>query len=156
VGRRIDRRRHPDLNPCRFSLHVVWRDAERTAPVYKKNPLGLPSFIVGGAAISGLASALRNAGDFAGRTRVYTILAGVLIFLVFLMLAWAVLRGAAVARRRIELTTKEPMRALWDVVGRAGNPPKDPSVQFVIIALVVLSVAWLAIPIALIITFATG
>jgi len=75
------------------------------------------------------------------------ILAGVLA-VVFGGLAWAALYAASVARRRIRLSTDQPIRALWETIGACGNPPKDSSYDFAIYAIVLLTLTWLLVPLA--------
>ena len=68
-------------------------------------------------------------------------------------------KGAAVARRRIRLTTERPLAALWQTIGRCGKPPEDQARQFAIIALVVMLVGALVIPAAIafvVARFSTG
>ena len=38
------------------------------------------------------------------------------------------------------------MRALWDTIGAAGDPPRDHSYTFALVALILLALAALAIP----------
>ncbi|MEZ5169060.1 MAG: hypothetical protein R2695_22180 [Acidimicrobiales bacterium] len=60
--------------------------------------------------------------------------------------SWVILQGAAVARRRIVLTTEKPFRALYETIGRCGNPPGDASKQFALIAMILLIVGWALVP----------
>lgn len=145
----------PD-DPDRAPLRRARLDVERAANVYKAKALGLPSFLVGGAATTGLVSALRGAGDVAGRTRLYTIVAAVVLCVLFLVVAWAILRGAAVARRRIRMTVEKPLAALWETVGRCGAPPKDQARVFALAAIGVTALAGLVIPIGVLVAFARG
>jgi len=55
--------------------------------------------------------------------------------------------AAGVSRRRIRLTTELPARALWEVVGSAGDPPKDQSFLFAIIAIVLAVLSWVLVPV---------
>ena len=123
--------------------------AERLAPGFKRNPLGLPTFLLGGAVVSGLASAFRAVVALVSGNRVAAIAATVSLALVFGAAAWVILRGAAVARRRIKLTTEAPLQALWETIGRAGNPPKDQSRQFALYALILTAVSWIVIPLGI-------
>jgi hypothetical protein len=47
---------------------------------------------------------------------------------------------------RIRLSTEQPIKALYETVGACGNPPKDDSYNFAVIAIVLLVVAWIVIP----------
>jgi hypothetical protein len=124
-------------------------DATRVEPGYKGNPLGLPTFLLGGAVLSSIVSGLRALIDWAfkGGTGiiVFTALAGV----VFLGLAWCALHSAGVARRRIRLSTEQPMKALWETIGAAGNPPRDNSFDFAVYSIVLLVLAWVLVPLAI-------
>ena len=72
------------------------------------------------------------------------------LFAVLAAVSWIILRGSAVARRRIALTTDRPFRALYETIGRCGNPPKDQSKQFALISMILLAVSWILIPIGLV------
>jgi peptidoglycan/LPS O-acetylase OafA/YrhL len=58
--------------------------------------------------------------------------------LLVVFLAWAALYSAGVARRRIRLSTEQPISALWETIGACGNPPRDSSYDFAVIAIVLL------------------
>ena len=60
-----------------------------------------------------------------------------------------IVRGAAVAHRRIQLTVEEPLAALYETTGRAGDPPNDQAGAFAIIAIILTIVALLVVPIGL-------
>ena len=44
------------------------------------------------------------------------------------------------------MTTEQPLETLYDVVGSAGDPPRDIAVAFALGAIVVLVLIWLIIP----------
>ena len=79
-------------------------------------------------------------------------MATALVFLLAVLGAFVILRGAAVAHHRIDMTTDRPVAALYSVIGRAGKPPNDQSGTFAIIALVLMVLAVLVIPVGLAIT----
>jgi hypothetical protein len=124
-------------------------DAARVEPGYKGNPLGVPTFLLGGAVlssvVSGLQALVRWAIKGGAGIVVFTALAGLL----FLGLAWCALRSAGVARRRIRLSTEQPMKALWETIGAAGNPPRDNSFDFAVYSIVLLVLAWVLVPVAI-------
>jgi len=131
---------------CRPVLLQAHEDVERAKETFRGNPVGLPAFLLGGAVISTLGSLMRAAGEAAIGS---ALAASVGLFLVTLALgglAWAALRAAAVARRRIRLTIETPIDALWETVGRAGAPPKDQARQLAIYAIVVTAISWLVVP----------
>ncbi|MBA3289805.1 MAG: hypothetical protein H0U21_17635 [Acidimicrobiia bacterium] len=123
-------------------------DAALVEAGLKGRQLGLPAFLVGGAFISGTASIIQGMVRAAIGSRLGVILTGVGIALVLVALAWVALYAAAIARRRIRLSTDQSMGALWDTVGAAGTPPKDESYNFAIYAIVLTALAWVVIPLA--------
>jgi hypothetical protein len=140
-------------SPERRALQRARMDVERITPGFRGKVLGVPTFLLGGAFISTLLSAGRAAGETVTGNRLLIVLSTVLLLLLFLGAAWAALRGAAAARHRIKLTTDEPTKTLYAVVGAAGNPPKDQAVQFALFAIVGMAVAWLVIPAGLVVMF---
>lgn len=131
--------------------HVLLRRARINAiqveQGLRSNPIGLPGFLVGGAAISGVFSVVGKGlsaliKDDAGR-----IALGISLALVMLGLSWVALFAASVARRRIRLTTQQPVEVLYEVIGAAGNPPRDESYLFALVAIVFLLLAALAVPV---------
>ena len=70
-------------------------------------------------------------------------LAAVLIFAAF---AWILLRGAAVAHRRARLILRAPLEALWETIGAAGEPPRDDSMTFATVGILLTALAWFVTP----------
>ena len=56
---------YPSDDPSRMQMLRARLDAERVATTYKGNPIGVPTFLLGGAVISGAASGLRLVVDAA-------------------------------------------------------------------------------------------
>lgn len=137
----------------RLSLTRARTDAEQMVEALKAKELAVPTFLIGGALIPVLA-ALGRANGLLGSTAWATAFAvgGVLVSLVA---SWFILRGAALASRRIRLATAGPVKALWDAVGWCGNPPKDQTRTFVIVSLALTLGAWIIIPILIGIALAT-
>jgi hypothetical protein len=128
------------------SLRRARIEATRVEAGLKGNPIGLPAFLLTGAFVSGIASGLQGFARSAVSTPVGVVLTGLFIVLVLVALAWVALFSAGVARRRIRLSTDQPMRALWDTIGAAGKPPKDESYNFAAYAIVLIVLAWIVIP----------
>ncbi len=132
--------------------HVMLRrariDATRVEPAFRGNPLGLPTFLLGGAILSSVITALQSFLRWALDGALGIAVLTVILTLVFAGLAWSALYAAGVARRRIRLTTDQPMKALWETIGAAGNPPKDGSYSFAFIAIVLLVLVWVLVPLA--------
>ena len=135
----------PD-DPARLPLVRARLDAEKVAKTYQGNPIGVPTFVLGGAVVSGLASGLRYVADVALDSRLAAGLAVATAFIVLAMLSWMILRGAAVAHHRIRTTTEAPVRALWETIGRCGNPPEDDAQTFAVYAVILTVLGWLLIP----------
>jgi hypothetical protein len=71
----------------------------------------------------------------------------VLMFVVFGVLSSILLAGAAVAHRRSQLIMRQPLAALWETIGRCGNPPTDDSGLFATVALVLSALVWVLVPV---------
>jgi hypothetical protein len=134
--------------PERFMLRRARIDAERIMPTLKKNPLGVPTFLLGGAVLSSITSALGNAIESA-QTKIGLIIASVVLFVLLALITWAVLRGAAVARQRIKLSLDKPLNALWETIGACGKPPKDSAKAFALIATIVTVVSFVVLPLGI-------
>ena len=113
---------------------------------YKGDQLGVPTFLLGGALLSTVVSGLKAFIGWAISGVVGVIVFSLVVAVVFAGLAWAALYAAGVARRRIRLSTEQPIKALYETVGACGNPPNDDSYNFAIIAIVLLVLAWIVIP----------
>ena len=124
--------------------------ADRVAVGYKGRALGLPTFLLGGAIVSSIFGVLRATGEWVRSNRVLTVSASLVILPVLLGAAWCVLRGAAIARKRIHLTTEVPMKALYETLGGCGRPPKDDANKFALLSLVAMAVAWVVIPVGIV------
>lgn len=133
----------------RQRLFMAARDVRRVADTYKGNPVGVPTFLLGGAAISGVGSALRAGLDAALGNRFAAMGAVVLVTGLFGAIAWVIVRGAAVARRRIKLTVERPMEALWETIGRAGKPPEDQARTFALYGIALTALSWIVVPIGI-------
>lgn len=133
--------------------HVMLRrariDAGRVEAGYKGNPLGLPTFLLGGAVISTIASGISEFFTWAFKERTGAIVFAAVFVLLFAGMAWAALYSAGVARRRIRLCTDQPMKALWETIGACGNPPKDGSYDFAVYAIILLVLTFAVVPIAI-------
>lgn len=115
-------------------------DADRVAPTLRKNPIGVPAFLLGGAFIGSVLSTLGRAASTASSSRAGVVVLAVVAFVLTAALSWVVIRGAAVARHRIKLTLDSPLSALWETIGAAGRPPRDAARQFALIATVLPAV----------------
>ncbi len=131
-------------------------DAARVQHGLTDKPLGLPTFLLGGAAISGAFSGLQSAARSLLDSTVGKIVFGLVLGLVLLAAAWVVLYAAAVSRRRIRTSTDQPLRALYETIGACGTPPRDHSFNFAIYAIILLVLAWIVIPLVIWLVFTGG
>lgn len=113
---------------------------------FKGETLGLPTFLLGGAFLTTILSGLQGLFRSALDSKVGSIIGGLLLCIILGAVAWAALYGAAVSRRRIRLSTEQPMKALWETIGACGNPPRDSSYDFALYAIVLTLLAWIIVP----------
>ncbi len=142
----------PD-DPARPLLRRGRTDMERMLPAFKRNPLAIPGFLLGGAVLSSVLGALGNAVSAFTGGGPNAIIATTIFVLIGVLGAYVILKGAAVAHRRIDMTTDKPVAALYETIGRAGNPPNDKSGTFAIISIILLSIAMLLVPIGVALSF---
>lgn len=133
----------------RSLLYRARSEADGLIVVFKRREIGLPSFVIGGILVPIVLALVRliqglDLGSWWVAT--ITLVAGGLV--VWLISA-IILRGAAMASRRIRLATTAPLAALWDVLGSAGQPPRDQSRKFAVIAIMLTTLAWVVVPAAI-------
>jgi hypothetical protein len=116
---------------------------------FRSETLGLPTFLLGGAFLTTVLSGLQTVARNALNSGVGTIVFGSILALVLAAVSWAALYGAAVSRRRIRLSTDQPLQALWETIGACGKPPRDASYDFALYAIVLTVLAWIVIPFAI-------
>lgn len=142
----------PDEDDSRRLLRRGRVDIERVMPGFKRNPLAIPGVLLGGAFLSTIFGVLQDTVGLFGGSGWERIAATAVMFLLAVIAAYAILRGAAVAHHRIKMTTDQPVAALYDTIGRAGNPPNDRAGTFAIVAVVLMTLAFLVVPIGLALT----
>jgi hypothetical protein len=129
------------------------RDAERMVDALQTTELGLPSFLVAGAALPLVASIGRLTGLL--QSTLWATVVGVVGMLVALAASWVILRGAALASRRIRLATDASAQALWRAIGWCGAPPKNQTRTFVLVSVGLTVAAWIIVPVLVGIGLAT-
>ncbi|HUP74062.1 MAG TPA: hypothetical protein VM282_13565 [Acidimicrobiales bacterium] len=149
----------PLYKPDRFeqSHHVVMRALEvlyRNG--HRKGPVGLPTFLVGGAFASSMTGLLSNIGESGGSNKVLLLILAVVLYGLLVAFAYGVIRGAGIGCRRIKMALDRPLENLWEVVGAAGDPPKDHAKTFAVMSLVIMAVAAVAVPVIAAIVFFTS
>ena len=151
--RKLYARREANCVPGDPNRRMLWRarrDADLVFEGFKKNPIGVPSFLLGGAVFSAAISSVVNGLATGTSNRVGRLVVAILLFLLLGAVSWIILRGSAIARRRIAMTTDRPFKALYETIGRCGNPPKDQSKTFALIAMIILAVSWILVPLGII------
>lgn len=124
-------------------------DARRVQASANGSALGLPTFLLGGAALTSVASGLQSLARTAMDSTLGVSILGFITVFVLGALSWVALYSAGVARRRIRLSTDQPMKALWETIGAAGKPPRDESYNFAAYAIILLVLAWIVVPLAI-------
>jgi hypothetical protein len=134
--------------PERRMLARTRVEMDRLAPGYASGLSGLPTLLLGGAAVPiiGALSSRVLAINFADRAVVLFML--LILFVAFFALSWALLQGAGVAHRRARLIMQLPLAALWETIGHAGNPPQDDSTTYATVGIVLTALLWFLIPAA--------
>jgi hypothetical protein len=133
-------------SPAHVMLRRARINAVQVEQGLKSNPVGVPGFLLGGAALSGVFSLIGKGLSSAIEDGAGRLILGIVVGTVMLSLSWVAIYAASIARRRIRLTTQQPVQALWDTLGAAGDPPRDHSYHFALIALILLALSALAVP----------
>jgi hypothetical protein len=148
--RKLYARRQANCLPDDPNLRLLTRarrDADLVYEGFKKNPIGIPSVLIGVIVVG--AGTVGNLLVASVKEPLNRVIASVALFLVLAIISWVVLRGSAIARQRIVLTTEKPFDALYETIGRCGNPPRDQSKVFALIAMILLGVSWIVVPVGL-------
>jgi hypothetical protein len=131
--------------PERHELRRARLDAERMVDaLIKTKELALPAFLF--ALALPVAASLGRATGLLSSTPVAAAI-GVAGMLLALAASWFILRGAALASRRIRLATRGPLNALWNTIGWCGKPPKDQTRTFVLLSVGLTLGCWIIVPI---------
>ena len=131
----------------RRGLRRARLDAEGLVIVSTRREIGLPSFVLGGLLVPVVLSIGRLVSG-ALQSPVQATIAGLAGTLVMALISWAILRGAAMASRRIRLAATEPLAALWATIGWCGHPPRDQSRKLAFVAIALTALAWIVLPVA--------
>jgi len=129
---------------------LLWRarrDAVGLVEVFPRRGLGVPTFVIGGVAVPVSVSVGRLATG-ALQSPAQAVVVGLVGAAIVALLAQLILSGTAMASRRIRLATEGPLGALWQAIGWARRPPRDQSKTFAAVAIVLTSLAWIVIPVA--------
>ena len=123
-------------------------EAEGLREVFRRREIGLPSFVFGGVLLSVAATLWRAGQGVAFQNWWAAAITGVVGALIVLFVSWIVLRGAAMASRRIRLSSQGPLDDVWRAVGYCGHAPRDQSKRFAVLAISLTVAAWILLPLA--------
>ena len=136
------------LRPARF-------DATALVEIVRTREVGVPSFVIAGLLIPVAATAWRLMTGFTFENWWAALVIGLVGVAIGVGLSWIVLRGTAMASRRIRLALREPLAAVWTDIGNCGRPPRDGSRKFAIVAIVLMAGVWIVLPALVALAFAT-
>ena len=142
-------------SPDRAELRRARYDAEGLVTIFKRREIGLPSFVIGGLLIPIFATGWRLANGVAFEHWWGALATGLVTALFVVGVAWVILRGAALAGRRIRLSTRVPLEDVWRSVGNCGSPPRDKSRRFAVVAITLTVGAWIVLPAAVALALAS-
>jgi hypothetical protein len=130
-------------------------DAVALDVVFKRREIGLPTFVIGGVLIP-VGVSIWNLSSQVAVTNWWAAAAfGLVSALMVVGIAWVILRGAAMANRRIRLAADQPLRAVWNAVGNCGRPPANQSRKFAVIGIVLSVGAWIVLPVVIALALTT-
>jgi hypothetical protein len=120
-------------------------DAQALVEITRGREIGVPTFVIGGLLISAALSVWRLAS---GTVREWwiAVLTGAIGIAIGFLISWFVLRGAALASRRIRLSVAQPLRELWLSIGHCGGPPRNQSRRFAVVAISLTLAVWIVLP----------
>lgn len=130
-------------------------DAQALMEITKSREIGVPTFVLGGILIPTVLSLWRLVSGFTFEHWGVAVLVGVVGIGIGLGISWVVLRGAALASRRIRLALTEPLLTLWTTIGSCGSPPRDHSRRFAIVAIGLTVGVWIVLPLLVTLSLAS-
>lgn len=130
-------------------------DASALVEIMRSREIGVPSFVIAGLLLPLGASVWRIGSGFTFADWWVAALVGLVGVAIGVGLSWVVLRGTAMASRRIRLTVRDPLRELWTSIGWCGNPPVDRSRTFAFVAITLMVGVWMVLPTLVAIALAT-
>jgi hypothetical protein len=144
-----------DESPEVELLRKARLDAQALVEITKSREIGVPTFVIGAVLIPIGLSVWRLAS---GTIREWwvALLAGAAGVAIGFLISWFVLRGAALASRRIRLSVAQPLAELWQTVGHCGSPPKDQSRRFAVVAITLTLGVWIVLPLLVTLSLATS
>lgn len=108
--------------------------------------LGIPLFLISGAFLTGILSTLRAIVEPALHDRLLTVLLLMATVAILIGIGGVVLQGASIARMRLRMALKGPISTVYRTIGSTGKPPQDRCFLVAVGALVLFTLAMIAIP----------
>lgn len=136
----------PDDSPELKLLRPLRMDGDSLLEIARSRELGVPTFVIGALLIPLGATIYRITTGFAFQRWEAAAIVGAIGIAIGLGVSWVVLRGTAMASRRIRLSTRAPLEEVWKSVGYCGKPPKDRSRNFAIVAITLTIGVWIILP----------
>lgn len=127
-------------------LFYARRNLDRLDGRYRGDRFGVPTFIAGGAVFAAIFSGLGSLAESVLKRDLLLLVFSGLMLALLLAVGSGIVQAAGVAKRRIAMTTQRPMKTLHEVVGAAGQPPRDFAWLFGLGAVAILLVVWIIIP----------
>ena len=127
-------------------LRPARMDAQAVVEITRSREIGVPTFVIGGLLIPAGLSVWRLASGFSYEHWWVAAVVGAAGVLVGLGISWILLRGAALAGRRIRLSVADPLHELWLTIGWCGTPPRDQSRRFTVLAVSLTVGVWIVLP----------
>jgi len=129
-----------------YRLYVARRNLERLDARYRGDRFGIPLFLLSGAVFAAIASTLSGFVHQVFTSDLLIIGFALLLLAVLMAVGRGIAQGAGVAKRRIALTTGPAATDLYNVMGGAGQPPRDLARVFALGAVLSLLLLWVVIP----------
>jgi hypothetical protein len=127
-------------------LRPARMDAQALVEITRSREIGVPTFVIGGLLIPAGLSIWRLASGFSYDHWWVAVAVGAAGVLIGLGISWILLRGAALAGRRIRLSVADPLHEVWLSVGACGLPPRDQSRRFTFLAVTLTVGVWIVLP----------
>jgi hypothetical protein len=134
----------------RRSLARARIQVDRLSIGYRGGASGLPTVLVGGAALPVVASLARQFGAVKPGEAPFLV-GGAVFFVVFAMLAFVLLQGAGLAHRRVLVVSRQPLQALYETIGHCGRVPEDDSATIAAVAIGLTAITWFVVPVVVIV-----
>jgi hypothetical protein len=135
-----------DRSTERTTLRRARRDAEGLVVIMQGREVGVPSFVFVGVLIPVVLTIVRLGSGFSLDRWWMAVLVGLVSVAIGVGMSWILLRGTAMASRRIRLAAHERVGALWRSIGWCGTPPRDQSRMLAILGITLMVGVWIVLP----------